>query len=872
MYPVTNEFKLAAKQPVQEHRLYGTIGSVSFDKSNIIQGSFHITNQCTDTNDVVLGSVYTGTLTATFTGLSIPRYAWIGKRITVYFGLKVTPTTWEDIPMGTFTVKEAKHSAEGVSVTAYDDMIKLDKKFKKSKFVEPAKIFNYLRIICNTCGLILEDSEETIQSRPNGNTLLGIVGTKSNSKLAKYANDIETYRDLVFWIAQSMACFATINKLGHLMFVPYRNESAVCDEITEEHRIAGAVFDDFTTNYTGIYVTNTADGEEIYYGYDEQELEQEISDVEGDIHDVEIQLDQLAYQYQQGQITEAEYKRQKKVLDKQLKNLDKRLLWLNEALDKARLEEDGLYMDLGENPMMQADGVGNTPTTMRKRILKALDAISYTPFTCDTVCGAHYDLGDIIRFTGGHATELGEVCCVMAYDFNMNGEYRMQGFGSDPSKGVMKSKNSKKADKANRNADSSAKNTTGANLPETGNDGDLFIQTGGNISDEVLQMEYSRTDSTSSHPISINNFSGDNDSGFNFIVNGNPGSHDGERIYFDLQGLEEGGQYHVEFDAQLTRADGGWEPGQWNDAMQFGDTAINGIKDFNEHHYSTDFTYSSANKDLHFYYSLRDNYNFTYEYRNMVFTSGNTGVNSVSYYSETNNQWNNIDFVKEINQVQTSTGGEKIATAKNSDGTDTDIYAKKIEANPSGSGSTDLTKLQIGSTIYNLATGGGNDVGLSVGSNGAIQSTYTDGTEQTEDILRDDTGSDIVTLLNSIAIALQSAAINVESVNVNYSTTEQVIGTWIDGKPIYQITVETNLSNGLIYSVTNGKTVLIKEAYGVHTESSYKQYLNLNYFASNSDKCNVYTKGADVYTETASGFYSYYSKILFTIRYTKTTD
>ena len=696
MYPVTSEFKAAAKAPVQEHRLYGTIGSVAFDESNIIDGSFHITNQCTDTHDVVLGSVYTGTLTATFRGLSISRYAWIGKRITVYFGLKTTPTTWEDIPMGIFTIKEAKHSAEGVSVTAYDDMIKLDKKFKKSKFKEPAKIYNFLTTICNTCGLILEDSEQTIQSRPNGNTLLGIVGTASNSKLKKYANDIETYRDLVFWIAQSMACFATINKLGHLMFVPYKNENNVVDEITEEHRIAGAVFDDFTTNYTGIYVTNTADGEEIYYGYDEQELEQEISDVESDIRDVNIQLEQLAYQYQQGQITEAEYKRQKKILDKQLKNLDKRLVWLNEALDKAQHEEDGLYMDLGENPMMQADGVGNTPTTMRRRILNALDAISYTPFTCDTVCGAHYDLGDIIRFTGGHATELGEVCCVMAYDFTMNGTYQMQGFGSDPSKGVMKSKNSKKADKANRNADNSAKNTTGSTAPTSGNDGDLFIQVNDNVGADNIYTGGGMT---------LDSSSGDASTGYTATAHCIDDTRD-ESIYFKFDGLTVGGTYTMSGSIQIDGDLVNWgqhffciacrtvegvvagipcTPGGTVTELSDG-TAITLYYDNLEHTYQITFTATATT----YYVSINISYlmntwaspprTYPTTVSNMKISEGDAPSSGepsgIKVY--TNDQWKNLDYVKKVKQVQTSSGGTKIATAKNSDGSSTDIYAPTI--------------------------------------------------------------------------------------------------------------------------------------------------------------------------------------------------
>ena len=883
MYNVSEYYKIAAKQPVQVHKLDGTIGNVPFDESNIIQGSFHITNQCTANNDVVLGSVYTGTLTATFRDVPISRYAWVGKVITPTFYLKTERSLgvefWEEVPLGVFTIKEAKHSAEGVSIVAYDNMIKLDKKFKKSNFAEPRKMYGHISQICAKCGIGLAQTEQEIQAMPNGNTELGIVGTKSNTKLKKYSNDIDTYRDLVYWIAQSMACFATVDRNGNLSFRRYRNESAVVDEITEAHRIAGAVFDDFTTNYTGIYVTNTADGEEIYYGYDEQELEQEIATVEGDIQDVEIALDQLAQQYQQGQITEAEYKRQKKVLDKQLKNLDKRLAWLNEALEKAQSEEDGLYMDLGENPMMQADGVGNTPTTMRKRILKALDAISYTPFTCNTVCGVHYDLGDIIRFTGGHAPELGEVCCVMAYDFNMNGEYRMQGFGSDPSKGVIKSKNSKKADKADKNGVSAPTINTGTNTSEAAKEGDLFVTAGGAYF-EALDLDNVTASSTSTHPISITDESID-DGAYTIEIKGIPSSWgDGEELHIPLDGLTVGNSYKIEFDGQFTQAQSFTEAG--SDCVTVCGTVINLTSDREQHHYSATFTYVNNGEFYFTPYRVSDDNWFTYVFSNLVISNNDSG-GKIEVYE--NNQWRNVKFVRKI--FDTLSGGKKIGTVDNSDDTTTDIYIPNMSgASASAAGSNGLVpapasgdegKFLRGDGTWQNAGGGGNDVGLSVGSNGAIQSTYTDGTEQTEDILRDDTGEDIVTLLNSIAIALQSAAINVESVNVNYSTDEQVIGTWIDGKPLYQTTLSLTSSSG------NDAQEITLSNYGINnidvvckiegTTRATLGYVGLNYFSDNYDKFNLFMKSNNTILVLAhAGDWTHSIPVYVTLQYTKTTD
>ena len=58
------------------------------------------------------------------------------------------------------------------------------------------------------------------------------------------------------------------------------------------------------------------------------------------------------------------------------------------------------------------------------------------------------------------------------------------------------------------------------------------------------------------------------------------------------------------------------------------------------------------------------------------------------------------------------------------------------------------------------------------------------------------TGQDLLDALADIATAIQSGG----SASDDYSTTEQVIGTWIDGKPIYRKTFEVNFhTNGQVW-------------------------------------------------------------------------
>ena len=116
-------------------------------------------------------------------------------------------------------------------------------------------------------------------------------------------------------------------------------------------------------------------------------------------------------------------------------------------------------MDLGGNPFLQHKDSDLSPiadvttaTVLRQTILNRLSKIEYVPFSCSTVFGVHYDLGDRIMFSGGHADD--DLGCVMSYDWTYNGQYSMTGFGGNPTEtsSVVRPKADKEANRANINA------------------------------------------------------------------------------------------------------------------------------------------------------------------------------------------------------------------------------------------------------------------------------------------------------------------------------------------------------------------------------------------------------------------------------------
>ena len=261
MYSVSNKYIQDMKEPVARLSVRGTIGDKAFTEENIAGGSFSITNQCVDSDEIKLGAVYIGELRATFQNINISRYSWVGKVITVYqtryFADDEEEPYSEEIPLGVFTIAEATLGGDGVSVIAYDNMAKFDKTAQFN--VTTGTPYAILSNICSLCGVTLAMTQLQVEALPNGTELLGLWAD----------NDIETFRDMLSWLAQTLASVALINRGGGLYLKPY--DMNVVDEITDASRFTGSSFSDFESRYSGISVVDMEKGQTNYYG-----LEQDI--------------------------------------------------------------------------------------------------------------------------------------------------------------------------------------------------------------------------------------------------------------------------------------------------------------------------------------------------------------------------------------------------------------------------------------------------------------------------------------------------------------------------------------------------------------------------------------------------------------------
>lgn len=110
---------------------------------------------------------------------------------------------------------------------------------------------------------------------------------------------------------------------------------------------------------------------------------------------------------------------------------------------------------------------------------------------------------------------------------------------------------------------------------------------------------------------------------------------------------------------------------------------------------------------------------------------------------------------------------------------------------------------------------------------------------------------------------------------VNYSTTEQLIGTWIDGKPLYQKTIDFGKApnigtKNVAHNISNVDNIWVSGGY-LYDQSNGNRYLiPFNSLSAASSSIYVYANGTNVGMSTQSDRSSWTS--ILTVQYTKATD
>ena len=361
MYPVSEAFLSAVQENTRRYYWTGKITTKTgvvheFSEKEIVKGSGYISAQCCGSTEMELGTVYASEMGITLF-LNVDRYTLEDALVELFYHLELDDGSWEEVPMGIFEISEANRKIKCLEIKAYDYMLRFDETFNGFETVGNA--YDFMELCSKACRVELAQTREEIEAMPNGAEVLSVYTE----------NDIETYRDMLFYVGQVLGGFFCINRFGKLELRKYGAEPVM--EIGSRHRFTSS-FSDFITRYTAVSSTNLKTEMSEYY-----------------------------------------------------------------ALEP----DDGLTMNLGTNPPLQF-GVDETRKELCTNILNDLAVINYVPFDSETIGNPALDLGDVLKFSGGHA-DGAKLSAVMSMQIKIGGKQTLKGVGKNPRLARAKSKNDK---------------------------------------------------------------------------------------------------------------------------------------------------------------------------------------------------------------------------------------------------------------------------------------------------------------------------------------------------------------------------------------------------------------------------------------------
>ncbi len=254
MYPVSETFLQAVQGNTRKYYWTGKITTAEgveypFTQEDIVKGTGYITAQCCGNSEIELGAVYAAEMGVSLF-LDIDRYTLENAEVELVYHLRLADGTYETVPMGIFEVSEANRTVHVLELKAYDRMLRFDRAFNGFETIGTA--YGMMALCSTACGVELAQSQAEIEALPNGSELLSIYPE----------NDIETYRDVLYFTAQVLSGFFCINREGRLEFRQYGNTPVM--EIMQKHRFSSS-FSDFVTRYTAVSSTNLRTQTSEYY-------------------------------------------------------------------------------------------------------------------------------------------------------------------------------------------------------------------------------------------------------------------------------------------------------------------------------------------------------------------------------------------------------------------------------------------------------------------------------------------------------------------------------------------------------------------------------------------------------------------------------
>ena len=258
MYSASADFLTKIKSKIRKITWSGTIttpggSTYDFDDDPVTQDGKIISGSITrsiSSQNLNVGTAYAATLSLEVALPGVSRYELYGGVVDISCQIDGASDV---IPMGLYTISEATQTLDHINIKAYDNMLKFDAvPFEIGQHLTIQSPYAWLSDMCLTCGVTLGSTSAEIQGLPNGNRKTGF---------ADVVSDVNTWRDVLMYLAAYLGAFAYIGRDGKLYLVLY---ASVSDDTVPANFRYSSDLSDYRTTFDGLYATYKEGGLQEY--------------------------------------------------------------------------------------------------------------------------------------------------------------------------------------------------------------------------------------------------------------------------------------------------------------------------------------------------------------------------------------------------------------------------------------------------------------------------------------------------------------------------------------------------------------------------------------------------------------------------------
>lgn len=217
MISTSSEYKEAIKKnrEFSIHDIYTlTKNSIKIEMETGDFLAYSIDDCIEDSENYVIGTISAKEYKATLNNFDgkFDGVEFKGARIEAKLGIKLFDGTIEKISKGFYTICSAVFTETSVEITAYDDMVKFDVPYTKSKLEFPSNLKNIISDACQNCDVSIDISKI--------NCFFSLEGEDFRIEKLPEKKDL-TFRDMLQYCAKLMLSCWRIADTGKLVSVPF---------------------------------------------------------------------------------------------------------------------------------------------------------------------------------------------------------------------------------------------------------------------------------------------------------------------------------------------------------------------------------------------------------------------------------------------------------------------------------------------------------------------------------------------------------------------------------------------------------------------------------------------------------------------------